>query len=184
MDVHIEREGDQALGWFKVEARSRKGSFAPKLLGEHADWAAAPGGGGAVPGRGGEPAALRRRHSRARDAGRQLLERAERRNSGVGRAQHRSWCGEGAARSRNGEGRRARSRQRAPPEAQAEARARTVADGRVNQPSWSITSATAEAKHIAKMIRAALPPRLTTRRASWRRTRPATAPTRAWRGGR
>ena len=36
----------------------------------------------------------------------------------------------------------------------AAAEARAAADSRVNQPSWSITSATAEAKHIGKMTRA------------------------------
>ena len=38
VDVHIERDGRQAHGWFKVEQKS-EGSFAAKLLGEHADWA-------------------------------------------------------------------------------------------------------------------------------------------------
>src|SRR4029079_15947183 len=37
VDAHIKREGGQALGWFKVEKKS-EGSFAPKLLGQHADW--------------------------------------------------------------------------------------------------------------------------------------------------
>jgi ATP-dependent helicase/nuclease subunit A len=39
VDVHIERRGQQAVGWFKVEKKS-EGSFATKLLGEHADWPA------------------------------------------------------------------------------------------------------------------------------------------------
>ncbi len=43
---------------------------------------------------------------------------------------------------------------------QAEAvESRAAAESRVNQPSWSITSATAEAKHIAKMNRLAMAPR-------------------------
>ena len=37
VDVHIERDGDKALGWFKVEKKS-EGRFAAKLLGQHADW--------------------------------------------------------------------------------------------------------------------------------------------------
>lgn len=37
VDVHIERRGAQAIGWFKVEKKS-EGSFAAKLLGEHPDW--------------------------------------------------------------------------------------------------------------------------------------------------
>jgi ATP-dependent helicase/nuclease subunit A len=39
VDVHIERRGAQAVGWFKVEKKS-EGSFAAKLLGEHPDWPA------------------------------------------------------------------------------------------------------------------------------------------------
>jgi ATP-dependent helicase/nuclease subunit A len=38
VDVHIERRGAQAVGWFKVEKKS-EGSYAAKLLGEHPDWA-------------------------------------------------------------------------------------------------------------------------------------------------
>jgi ATP-dependent helicase/nuclease subunit A len=37
IDVHIERDGPNALGWFKVEKKSES-SFATVLLGEHADW--------------------------------------------------------------------------------------------------------------------------------------------------
>ena len=37
VDVHIRREGHKALGWFRVEKKSEE-SFARKLLGEHADW--------------------------------------------------------------------------------------------------------------------------------------------------
>ena len=39
VEVHIERTGDVAHGWFQVVRRS-EGSFATTLLGEHADWAA------------------------------------------------------------------------------------------------------------------------------------------------
>jgi ATP-dependent helicase/nuclease subunit A len=38
VDVHIERTGDVAHGWFQVVHRSET-SFATTLLGEHADWA-------------------------------------------------------------------------------------------------------------------------------------------------
>jgi ATP-dependent helicase/nuclease subunit A len=39
VDVHIERRGQKAVGWFKVEKKSET-SYASKLLGEHADWPA------------------------------------------------------------------------------------------------------------------------------------------------
>ena len=38
VDVHIERRGQQAVGWFKVAVRFEKGG--EKVLGEHADWPA------------------------------------------------------------------------------------------------------------------------------------------------
>ena len=38
VDVHIERKGEVAHGWFQVVRRSEF-SFASTLLGEHADWA-------------------------------------------------------------------------------------------------------------------------------------------------
>ena len=38
VDVHIERRGSRALGWFKV-VRKSEGSYVKKVLGEHADWA-------------------------------------------------------------------------------------------------------------------------------------------------
>ena len=54
----------------------------------------------------------------------------------------------------------------------------------VTPPSWSITSVTAEASHIARMTRTAEPRRPTTRRRSSAPTRPRTAPMPAWRGAR
>ena len=39
VDTHIERQGLIARGWFKVERKS-EGSYVSKLLGEHADWPA------------------------------------------------------------------------------------------------------------------------------------------------
>jgi ATP-dependent helicase/nuclease subunit A len=38
VDVHIERRGSKALGWFEV-VRQSEGSYVKKVLGEHADWA-------------------------------------------------------------------------------------------------------------------------------------------------
>jgi ATP-dependent helicase/nuclease subunit A len=38
VDVHIERRGSRALGWFEV-VRQSEGSYVKKVLGEHADWA-------------------------------------------------------------------------------------------------------------------------------------------------
>jgi ATP-dependent helicase/nuclease subunit A len=37
VDVHIKRDGKGAQGWFKLEKRSEN-SYAGKVLGEHADW--------------------------------------------------------------------------------------------------------------------------------------------------
>jgi ATP-dependent helicase/nuclease subunit A len=39
IDSHIERQGLKAQGWFRIERKS-EGSYAFKLLGEHADWPA------------------------------------------------------------------------------------------------------------------------------------------------
>jgi ATP-dependent helicase/nuclease subunit A len=39
VDAHIERNGAKSLGWFKVEQKSEGKSWGGKLLGEHADWA-------------------------------------------------------------------------------------------------------------------------------------------------
>ena len=38
--MHIERDGAEARGWFKVVRKSRGLAAAATLLGEHADWAA------------------------------------------------------------------------------------------------------------------------------------------------
>ena len=107
VDVHIKREGEQALGWFKVEKKSEV-VVRPEAPRPARRLGAARGGRGALPGRGGEPAALRRRHSRAGDAGGQLLECSEG-ESGLGRAQWRACCGEGPSRAREGEGRQSQT---------------------------------------------------------------------------
>ncbi len=65
VDVHIERDGREALGWFKIVPRTRRRAAAT-LLGEHADWAAHEAGGAAVSRGGGGSPALRRRHPRPR----------------------------------------------------------------------------------------------------------------------
>jgi ATP-dependent helicase/nuclease subunit A len=37
IDSHIERQGEKALGWFKIERKS-EASYFTRLLGQHADW--------------------------------------------------------------------------------------------------------------------------------------------------
>ena len=183
VDVHIERKGDRALGWFKVEKKS-EGSFAAKLLGEHADWDAARGRRGAVSaGRGDRllyvAATRAREHARRQP----LMPEGHRRGafSTAALAQR-----QGAASSGRGQCRCARCRPSASVEAQAEAQTlpASLPHARVNQPSWSITSVTAEAKHLAEACPRQRPPRRTTRPGWWRRTRQAIARMRAWRGGR
>jgi ATP-dependent helicase/nuclease subunit A len=156
VDVHIKRDGAKALGWFKVEKKS-EGSFAAKLLGEHADWEAHKAA---------EEPYLEAEENRllyvAATRARQML--VVSRFSGSGRNTP-AWGVLDASLSTAKELPvpaivNVASPQAATcsPRVQAEAlAARVTADGRVNSPSWSITSVTAEAKHVAKMAAASDP---------------------------
>jgi ATP-dependent helicase/nuclease subunit A len=155
VDVHIKREGARALGWFKVEKKS-EGSFAARLLGQHADW---------------------ERHKEAEEP---YLAAEENRLLYVAATRARemlvvscwnaqkgnpAWGALNAALAAAKELAVPATGKVASPKpaacsatVQAEAgEARATAAGRVNQPSWSITSATAEVKHIATMTAASVP---------------------------
>lgn len=156
VDVHIERDGTQALGWFKVEKKS-EGSFAAKLLGQHADWDAHKAA---------EEPYLAAEENRllyvAATRAREMLVVSQ--FSGSGRS-NPAW---GVLSQSLGGAKelpvppavKAASPKPAacPPELQEAAiLARLGAQASVNRPSWSITSVTAESKHIAKMAAASEP---------------------------
>jgi ATP-dependent helicase/nuclease subunit A len=157
VDVHVERTGDRALGWFKIEKKSES-SFAAKLLGEHADW---------------------EMHEQAElpyleaEETRLLYVAATRARDMVVVSRHVGGNGRGTpawgllnnALADANELRVPASVNVVPlaalvcsTEAQAEANAaRVAADARVNQPSWSITSVTAESKQLARLVAAEEP---------------------------
>jgi ATP-dependent helicase/nuclease subunit A len=148
-DVHIERRGDKALGWFKVEKKYENG-YRATLLGQHTDW---------------------EQHEEAEEpfllaeASRLLYVAATRAREMLVVSRQAAPSGTQAWGILNGalgdaKELRVPAKVDVPPlqplncsrESQAEANAaRVAADSRVNQPSWSITSVTAEAKHVARM---------------------------------
>ena len=154
VDVHIKRDGAQALGWFKVERRTA-GSWAVKLLGQHADWDRHEAA---------ELPFLEAEESRllyvAATRAREML--VVSRYSGKARG-NAAWGVLNPA--------LAGAMELAVPasvsvpavralacsiEVQAEAHAAfATAEAVVTQPSWSITSVTAEARHVARMVPAA-----------------------------
>jgi ATP-dependent helicase/nuclease subunit A len=152
VDVHVERTGDRAVGWFKVEKKSES-SFAAKLLGEHADWEMH------------EQAELP--YLEAEDT-RLLYVAATRARDMLVVSRHVGGNGKGTPAWGLLNNALATAKELAVPasvtvvspealdcstEAQAEANAaRVAADVRVNQPSWSITSVTAEAKELARTV--------------------------------
>ena len=153
VDVHIERDGAQGARLVQGRRRSPRGSFAAKLLGEHADWAAARG----------------RRSCR--------ISRPRRTGCSMSPPPARARCSSSAAglaakgtpawgvlndflapaKELAGSAQRAASPVRSRRSARVRRRLTRAAarrgarDGRVNAASWSITSVTAEAHHIAKM---------------------------------
>jgi ATP-dependent helicase/nuclease subunit A len=155
VDVHIERTGDVAHGWFQVVRRS-EGSFANTLLGEHADWATHAAA---------EEPYLVAEQNRllyvAATRARQMLVVSR----WTGRTRHPAWDGL--------EGFLANATELKVPAAAAPlevlpldcsavvqasaAAARAKAHAIVKEASWSIRSVTAEAGHIARMTRAAEP---------------------------
>ena len=155
VDVHIKRDGEQALGWFKVEKKS-EGSFAPKLLGQHADW---------------EQHKAAEEPYLAAEENRLLYVAATRARKMLVVSCWNAQKGNPAWGALNGGLAAAKdlpvpakvkvaSPKPAPCAAKIQAEAadaRAAAEGRVNQASWSITSATAEARHITTMTRASAP---------------------------
>lgn len=155
VDVHIERKGEKALGWFNVEKKS-DGSFASKLLGEHADWPAHEAA---------ELPYLQAEENRllyvAATRARQLLivsrQLPPRGNAAWGVLNNFLTS---AKELRVPVSVPARSPKPATSTAKAQAKAeatRTNAHDAVTPSSWSITSVTAEAKHIARMSGVAEP---------------------------
>ena len=154
-DIHIERDGLHARGWLKI-VRKSEGSWAETLLGEHADWAAH------------EAAEL------------PYVEAEEHRLLYVAATRAREVLVVSRWSKKPGEGAWGKlspflakvAELKVPAHVEAastlaldcseaarhEAEAhRAAAHARVNQASWSITSATAEAHHIARMTRSVDP---------------------------
>ncbi|MGH8639433.1 MAG: 3'-5' exonuclease, partial [Burkholderiales bacterium] len=152
VDVHIARTGDEPEGWFQV-VRKSEGSYASTVLGEHKDWAEHQET--EKPFLDAEQdrllyvAATRARKMLvvSRWIGKQWRGAAWQPLGGfLDSAKELSVPGTVAAGAKSVLDYAAAT--------QAEATgARMDAHGRVKQPSWSITSATAEANHIAKVSR-------------------------------
>jgi ATP-dependent helicase/nuclease subunit A len=149
VDVHIERQSDKALGWFEVVKKYENG-HGSTLLGQHADWEQHKAA---------EEPYLLAEESRllyvAATRAREMLV-VSRQPAPKGT---QAWGILNAALVDAKELRIPASVDIPPLEmldcsaaAQAEANAaRIAADDRINEPSWSITSVTAEAKHVARM---------------------------------
>ena len=151
VDVHIERTELRALGWLKLVRRSET-SYAETVLGEHADWCAHEAA---------EVPYLQAEEDRllyvAATRGRQLVVVSR----WVGTATNRAWgvldsflkqapqLSVPAAVSSRAVG--ALDCSTASQTAAMESREK--AHARVNRPSWSVTSVTAEARHIGRMTR-------------------------------
>jgi ATP-dependent helicase/nuclease subunit A len=156
VDVHIARDGAQAQGWFRVERRW-EGTYGSTLLGEHADWPT---------------------HE---DTELPYLQAEEDRLLYVAATRAREmlvvsrWPVKPAGTSAWGELNKFLSDATElavpetcvpatvkPAECSSELQvkgetARAAVHARVNQPSWSMTSVTAEARHIARMTRTVEP---------------------------
>jgi ATP-dependent helicase/nuclease subunit A len=155
VDVHIKRDGAHAYGWFKVEKKS-EGSFGAKLLGQHADWAQHEAA---------EEPYLEAEENRllyvAATRARQILVVSR----FTGKVRSAAWGAlnqflDAAQELPVPKQAKVESLKPASSSAsmQAEAlAARTVADKKVKEASWFITSVTAEAKHISKMAGAPAP---------------------------
>ena len=98
VDVHIERSGDRAQGWFRVEKRS-EGPYARKAARRAQGLDAARAGRDAVPRARADAAALRRRDPRARAA----RDQSSREGHCVGTAERQPREGEGAEGSFDGQ---------------------------------------------------------------------------------
>jgi len=153
VDVHIERRELKAQGWFQV-VRKSEGSYASKLLGEHADWAAHKIA---------ELPYLQAEEDRllyvAATRARELLVVSRY----TGNHNSKAWgaLNDFLAGAKELPVAPVVATPRVEPldcsaDIQAEAIAsRVAAQDRLLQPSWSITAVTAEARHIARMTRTA-----------------------------
>jgi len=153
VDVHIERRELKAQGWFQV-VRKSEGSYASKLLGEHADWPAHKIA---------ELPYLQAEEDRllyvAATRARELLVVSRY----TGNHNSKAWgvLNDFLAGAKELPVAPVVAPPRVEPldcstDAQAEAIAsRIAAQDRLLQPSWSITAVTAEARHIARMTRTA-----------------------------
>jgi ATP-dependent helicase/nuclease subunit A len=154
VDVHIKRDGAKALGWFKVEKRS-EGSWASKVLGEHADWEQHKAA---------EEPYLTAEEDRllyvAATRAREMLVVSRGVTNGKSKAawgvlyDHLQSAKELPVPTSVKVATPMAAETSATAQAEALA-ARVLVDGRVNIPSWSIASVTVEARHIAKMTAAA-----------------------------
>jgi ATP-dependent helicase/nuclease subunit A len=155
VDVHIERTGARALGWFQIVWRSDH-SYATKVLGEHADWQQHQAA---------EQPYLDREQDRlfyvAATRARELLVISR----WTGNARTPAWAVFDCFVTDAPElplPAQITAHSDVLPDcstiAQAEAyAARVAALDRVNHPSWSITSVTTEARHVAHMVEQAEP---------------------------
>ena len=155
MDVHISREGLTPKGWFVVGRHDPQKPWMVTVLGEHADW----------------PQHEQRELPYLRAEETRLLHVAATRaremlvvSRWTGQKGTAAW---GALNDGLGDkpelavphdvsvrfGHRGRLRRRGDPLCRCDPRGRASQD--VAEPSWSITSATAEARHVARMARAA-----------------------------
>jgi ATP-dependent helicase/nuclease subunit A len=154
VDVHIARAGLQAEGWFKVERRW-EGSYGSTLLGEHADWAVHEAT---------ELPYLQAEEDRllyvAATRARQMLVVSRWPVKAAGMAAWGALNGFLSSATELAVPPGVMPVGITPPDCStavqsAGERSRVTAHARVQQPSWSITSVTAEARHIARMTRAA-----------------------------
>ena len=184
VDVHIERTDLKARGWFKLVQKSEANLVGRQAPRRARRLARTRSGGAAVPrGRRGS-AALCGGHARARAARRQPLD-GQPHAQGLGRSEQFPRQREGTAGAAVSRGASAVEPLDCSNEAQvASDAARIAAHDLVREPSWSITSVTAEARHIARMTRAADAAADDPTKVVGTRHARAPGRCRAWRGGR
>jgi ATP-dependent helicase/nuclease subunit A len=148
VDVYVKREGNQALGWFQVEKKFENG-YGGKLLGQHADW---------------ETHAAAELPFLEAEEKRLLYVAATRAREMLVVSYHGKGTAWGVLNKHLGNAKALKvpatvvvALPAAPdcsPQVQAEANAaRAAAGDRANQPSWSVTSVTAEAKGLTRQTR-------------------------------
>jgi ATP-dependent helicase/nuclease subunit A len=149
VDVHIERTEVKSLGWLKV-ARKSEDSFAAKLLGEHADWPAHEAA---------ELAYLQAEEDRLLYVAATRAREALVVSRSTEKLRTPAWAVLNSFLTRAAElpvPSSVNVSSVAPLDCtmqSAAAKRQTVAHSLVNQPSWEVTSVTAEAGHITRMTR-------------------------------